>query len=126
MDFPDNMPYHNYNHTAGLQIFVSDNSWNSVIGSFLEVDPLHAWLNYTNEVNGTALNTTAADLKQVFQQLSLGQQTVGSNDVWRFITTQAPKSVNEMQADLLKSLSEKVADVRSIFDRDQHFQQGRG
>lgn len=64
------MPYHNYNHTAGLQIFVSDNSWNSVIGSFLEVDPLHAWLNYTNEINGTALNTTAADLKLIFPQLA--------------------------------------------------------
>jgi len=36
-DFAD-MPYKSSEHTAGLQAFVSDQSVNSLIGSFLEVD----------------------------------------------------------------------------------------
>ena len=91
--------------------FMTEQAFHEIFGEKLSLVPQYA---------------SAADLKQVFQELGRGQPSVGTHDVWTHITKLAPKSVNEMQADLLQTISERVADVQSIFERDPHFQQGRG
>jgi hypothetical protein len=64
--FADAMPYKTDAHTAGLQAWFSDQSIDSLIGSFIEVYGPAGWLNATSVVNGTELNTTAADVAIVF------------------------------------------------------------
>jgi hypothetical protein len=68
--FADEMPYKTDAHTAGLQTWFSDQSIDSLIGSFIEIYDCSGWVNSTSTINGTALNTTAADVAVIFPQIA--------------------------------------------------------
>ena len=67
--FPD-MPYKDTQQPAQFQAYISDDSVNSLLGSFLEVSDIAGWI-YGDDVPGTNDTITAKELDVAFKGMSL-------------------------------------------------------